>query len=683
MAGTTQRVNVYNYPDNATGSRIPVIRMQPAQTPNVIHIEEVAPPAWSRDRENQLLMPTLLRLLPFSVYTDKSQWLAISQALHNTFKGNRQQAIDLISNLFTRLNAGVRGLETLQTIIRDFRICTKNEAITVKTVAHILQVADPEGYSLWHNAWCAEALENALQYGDDHHLGELIYRYLWQEFVCTIEGDWHAFHNHGWEADKQQIILHQRLVETIVPVFRNAFENEPNVAPAPARAPAGEPRRQRRRLNDGGALPIGDDALSDDDDDDDEGVNNHVEHTRNKTIGKLIRKLHTYSSKVGLVKEMRGFFLELRFEALCDTNLALMRWQNGVTECLKDYCTFRRGRPEDYLTKSTHHVFDTTLTMDSDSVQAGLYFLAQMFPDKQVNKYIRMVQASLLYAKNVHKRLHIFSGKIGDNAKTTWQNILMELLGDYAVTLDMSVLTQSKKSGGPNPELARLEHVHLLMFAEPDENISCLGSIVKRITGNDKIFARNCNQNGKDIGLCMNTFIPCNNPPSVESGGKPAQNRMVVIDCLTCFIPNPPATEDEQWLRRRFLRDELFADKHKDTLMSAFAFLMFNDYPMFHAFGNLIPESIQHSTREYWSQTNTFARFIRECFLPTLRLDDALLFNDIQDTYKLWYQKRFDKPAHFNNNFRQNIVQNIPNFDFPADGNLGEVIYGFTLQQPI
>jgi putative DNA primase/helicase len=88
--------------------------------------------------------------------------------------------------------------------------------------------------------------------------------------------------------------------------------------------------------------------------------------------------------------------------------------------------------------------------------------------------------------------LQFMYGTTGDNGKSTFSEVLAEMLGDYYQKAPQELLMRKahRQSAGPSPELARLCGVRLVIAQEVDEKHRLNEAQVKDLTGNDTITAR-------------------------------------------------------------------------------------------------------------------------------------------------------------------------------------------------
>ena len=76
---------------------------------------------------------------------------------------------------------------------------------------------------------------------------------------------------------------------------------------------------------------------------------------------------------------------------------------------------------------------------DSVDIKEIEKLLAQWFPDKSIRKFFLDITSDVYVGGNFEKIVAIWSGD-GDNGKSVLQNVLEQMLGEYAKTLPTSLI---------------------------------------------------------------------------------------------------------------------------------------------------------------------------------------------------------------------------------------------------
>ena len=154
-----------------------------------------------------------------------------------------------------------------------------------------------------------------------------------------------------------------------------------------------------------------------------------------------------------------------------DENRYLMCFSNGVVDIKNKI--FRDGYPQDYITKTTgirYKPFDPLV----DAVIAAqiLTFMEQLFPDKELNRYMWDHLASVLIGENINQTFNIYRGN-GSNGKSLLTDLMNLTIGEYAGTVPITLVTEKRVSvGGTSSEVMQLKGVRYAVMQEPSKDIT-------------------------------------------------------------------------------------------------------------------------------------------------------------------------------------------------------------------
>jgi P4 family phage/plasmid primase-like protien len=202
--------------------------------------------------------------------------------------------------------------------------------------------------------------------------------------------------------------------------------------------------------------------------------------------------------------------------------------------------TFRDGKPEDYISFSTGIDYDPNRTYyDYPTWPEIEMFIKKVLPDKEVRDYFLKHLATNLIGGNTAQKFHILTGS-GSNGKSMIMNLLSKALGDYACTVPISLFTQKRKSSGSAaPEVARLKGRRFVTMQEPDESIALNTGLMKEITSCEKVYARDLFKSGSEFEIQAKFHLACNDKPKINTTDGGTWRRLVVINFISKFVPNP------------------------------------------------------------------------------------------------------------------------------------------------
>jgi putative DNA primase/helicase len=106
-------------------------------------------------------------------------------------------------------------------------------------------------------------------------------------------------------------------------------------------------------------------------------------------------------------------------------------------------------------------------------------------------EYLQRVAGYCLTGKTVEQKFFFLHGS-GANGKTTFVNVLREVIGDYARQSQPEVIMVQRYAAqtGPTPELVRLAGARLVCMGETEDGQQLAESRIKQMTGGDAITAR-------------------------------------------------------------------------------------------------------------------------------------------------------------------------------------------------
>jgi P4 family phage/plasmid primase-like protien len=260
-------------------------------------------------------------------------------------------------------------------------------------------------------------------------------------------------------------------------------------------------------------------------------------------LNTMYMKLKTTKFKDNVMRECRELFFDEEFTKKLDSNMNLIAFNNGVMD-LTTY-EFRDGKPEDYMSFTTGIDYDPTRKYHEYETWPAIdAFMKQVLPDKVVREYFMKHLATNLMGGNPAQKFHILTGS-GSNGKSMIMNLTGKAMGDYACTVPISLFTQKRKgSGNAAPEVIRLKGRRFVTMQEPDESIALNTGLMKEITSGEKMYARDLFKSGCEFEVQAKFHLACNDKPKINTTDGGTWRRLVVINFLSKFVPNPVANNE-------------------------------------------------------------------------------------------------------------------------------------------
>jgi P4 family phage/plasmid primase-like protien len=119
----------------------------------------------------------------------------------------------------------------------------------------------------------------------------------------------------------------------------------------------------------------------------------------------------------------------------------------------------------------------------------------------------------------------------GGNGKSTLANVIQRLLGSYAVSIDAKVIQESGRNQHP-ASLNRLRNKRIATISELTKGEGWNERVLKQITGNDEIEARDMNKNPTPFRSQAGLIIFSNDKPPFERADPAIQRRFRLINTV-------------------------------------------------------------------------------------------------------------------------------------------------------
>jgi putative DNA primase/helicase len=294
-----------------------------------------------------------------------------------------------------------------------------------------------------------------------------------------------------------------------------------------------------------------------------------------------------------------------------DRDPMLLNCENGTLDL--NTCTLRDHNRADRITKIAPVAYKPNAgapTFDA--------FLRDILPSEAVRGFMQRLAGYSLNGKTNEKALPILHGT-GDNGKSTLLNVLMEMCGEYGLQASNDLLMG--RSSHPT-EVADLHGRRLVTNVETEEGRRLKESLVKQLTGGDRISARRMREDPWNFWPTHTLFMATNHKPEIRGTDNAIWNRIKLIP-FDVSIP-----KDRQ--------DRELPEKLAKELPGILAWAV-QGHTGWLRDGLQEPEEVKAATDSYRSDMDVLARFIdEECETGSgLKVRSSLLYN----RYKLWCEE--------------------------------------------
>jgi putative DNA primase/helicase len=217
----------------------------------------------------------------------------------------------------------------------------------------------------------------------------------------------------------------------------------------------------------------------------------------------------------------------------------------------------------------------------------------------------------------------------GANGKSTFLATILAMLGDYAMQ-SVSELLMAKANESHPTERADLFGKRLVATIETEEGKRMAESLMKQMTGGDRIRARKMRQDFFEFLPSHKILLAANHKPNVHGTDHAVWRRIKLV-------PFTVTIREEE-------KDKTLSDKLKAELPGILAWAV-RGCLAWQREGLRDPEEVRKATAEYRAEQDTVADFLASCcnILPEGRIKAALLY----DAYVEWSGDRLTTSKAF------------------------------------
>lgn len=207
----------------------------------------------------------------------------------------------------------------------------------------------------------------------------------------------------------------------------------------------------------------------------------------------------------------------------------------------------------------------------------------------------------------------------GGSGKSTLIKALSEVMGDYASAISMEAFTETKQERH-SQEIAKLEGTRFVYASETDEGRRFKDSLIKWLTGGDRIVARRMRMEDREFRPTFKILLYGNSIPHLKSVGEEMRRRIHLIE----YAGSIELEERDSTLKDRIV-EEYPAILH--TLIRGCL-----DWQQCSGLGK--PEAIVDSVDQYLEGEDDMLAFLEDCIerdVPSRELS-----GDVYRRYAAW-----------------------------------------------
>lgn len=224
----------------------------------------------------------------------------------------------------------------------------------------------------------------------------------------------------------------------------------------------------------------------------------------------------------------------------------------------------------------------------------------------------------------------------GGNGKSVFLNTLNSIMGDYAVTAPIDIFLSSKGDRHPT-ELAMLRGARLVAATETEEGRPWKESLLKQLTGGDKISARFMRQDFFSYTPQFKLVIIGNHKPRLRNVDEAMRRRIHIIPFM-----QTPANPDKH------LEEKLRAEYQQilNWMIAGTTDWQKNGFQ--------IPPAVKNATDEYFSAQDLFGQWLNECC--DVGSGNSSAATPLFDSWKQYAERRGERPGSMPS-FADNLVK--------------------------
>jgi P4 family phage/plasmid primase-like protien len=478
---------------------------------------------------------------------------------------------------------------------------------SIGTLRHFASIDSPDNYEAWKKKKFGSRIKDVLL-GGHAALAQMLHDMYANVFVCADpeKGIWYMFRNHRWHRIKKATALRKKIKHDLVGRFVE----------------------EQRKLWANRAQ---------------EDVDQEDLAKKLKGVETILKNLNTAPFKDNIIKETVDLFHDenIDFIEKLDNNKNLLGFDNGVFDVQS--MTFREGRPDDYISKSTGYDYQE-FTDDDPRVEEIKDFFKKVFPSTELKRFFLEYAAQLLKGGNFNKLFLNMVGS-GDNAKSVTIELLEKMLGSYAVKFPTSLITGKRtQSSGAAPEVIRSIGARFATMQEPDHKDVINIGILKELTGNDSMFARGLYSEGREFTPMFKLGLVTNKLVHLTGNDTAIWNRILVLPFEACFPKDSskvPVEFDEQMRQKIFYRDPNFSEKIPGMRQPLMWWLIQVLKDMGKKGPSAIPKRVTEETEKYRRNNDAVLQFVKDSVMEVADHSKGVNLTEVYAAFKVWFSDNF------------------------------------------
>ena len=585
----------------------------------------------------------LTMALPEAFYGKGSydKWMRVGWALKNinckwalSPEVNRPNEIDKLLVVWVAMSAQSPGFHyatQIPDIVERWQKMNMklDNGLTKRSIMHWVKQHAPEKYERIRKASIDHFIEATLfspvyamsdkkQPGcGDYDLAMVLYQAYKSEFVCVsiTSKIWYQNKNGRWHQVDSGTTLRNRISEEMRKMYHEKLQDVLNDMTVNA-----------------SVKPSADSNAEED--------KNNPKKIRSQKIFDIWQKLARTNDKKNIMTEAMELFFDRDQEFLekLDANPYLLCFKNGVVDFKQK--VFRKCLPEDYLSMCTNIDYTEDLTKHVQTMAEVNTFMEQLFPRKELCRYMWEHLASVLIGSGKNQTFNMYIGS-GRNGKSILVDLMSKVLGKYAGTVPLSLIQGERaKIGGLQPELIELKGKRYAVMQEPSKGDKINEGKMKSLTGGDTIQARAPYMIQTlefrpqfTLAVCSNTMM------EIKSNDDGTWRRIRYVPFESLFTENPVNGDPVKPFQ--FKVDKDLKDKFEEW-KEVFAAMLVKI--AFETDGNVKDcDIVLAASNKYRESQDYIAEFVKDKIL--VESSGKIKKTELNNEFRIWYESTYGRCA--------------------------------------
>ncbi|CUO04571.1 hypothetical protein EAI89_05595 [Eubacterium sp. am_0171] len=298
--------------------------------------------------------------------------------------------------------------------------------------------------------------------------------------------------------------------------------------------------------------------------------------------------------------------------------------------------------PYDYLTKISNVWYDP-----EESGEEFQKFISDIMQDNsELIEYLKRALGYSLSAATFQECFFITYGESTRNGKGTLNSTMQNMMGDYAKSASYETF-ESKKyksgGGGTSEDIARLAGARYVSVSEPQEGMTLDSALIKMLSGNDTITARNLYEKSFEFVASFKIWINTNHLPNISDDTVFKSGRVQLIPFNRHFGED----EQDKGLKARLTK--------RENISGAFNWCMEGFQLMATEGGLKVPEVIRQEIEAYRAKSDRIGMFLEDCYKKAFDPMHREKMSEVYKIYKWWLADNGYKGQLSKKKFKQEL----------------------------